>query len=751
MYTTLLLEGNKPVGVQGIAHDITERKRIEQSLQESRDQLDMIFSSVQAGIVIVDAETRKIVDANPAAVRMIELPREQIVGQVCHEFICPAERHACPIIDLGHHVDNSERVLLNASGHRIPIIKTVSHQVVDGRRQLIESFVDITERKKMEEELCASKERMSFLVSSSPAVIYTSKTSGDFGATFVSENVKTQLGYEPREFIEDSNFWVNHIHPEDRQRILDGLNALFREGHHIHEYRFQRKDGDYRWMHDRLRLIRDTSGNAVEIIGYWVDITERKQLEETLRASEEMHRAFFENSIDGALLTGPDGSIFAANSEACRIFQRTEEELRQVGRNGVVDLTDSRLQAGLEQRARTGRFRGELTLRRKDGTAFPADISTSVFKDRHGNERTRMIVRDITERKRAQEEIEKSSQLTGLLLDSLPHPAMLIRLRDRTLLAANKTALQMGAKKGEPCYLTFAKGLSVRGDEKKCWFCMADEAIAGKKEIVREVQALGRIWDMSWIPVENDTYLHLAIDATGRKQTEKMRDQFISAVTHELRTPLVPIKANVDFVLSGKLGLLPEKVKSSLQLVKSSTDRLASLTDELLDLRRLESGRFELSLADLDFRDVISQSVEEMQATIALKTQSLHAEVPDKPLPIRGDLVRLKQVLLNLLSNASKFTPENRSITVKVEDEADAVKVQVSDAGIGLKTEDLVRVFEPFSAIEKPTHIKGTGLGLSITKGLVEAHGGKIWAESAGEGKGATFTFTIPKEKEEAD
>ncbi len=100
---------------------------------------------------------------------------------------------------------------------------------------------------------------------------------------------------------------------------------------------------------------------------------------------------------------------------------------------------------------------------------------------------------------------------------------------------------------------------------------------------------------------------------------------------------------------------------------------------------------------------------------------------------------------MNLLSNAAKFTPEGGDIILHVEDDSDNIVTQITDTGIGIREEDLGKVFEPFTPIKKPAHIKGTGLGLSVTKGLVEAHGGKIWVESEGEGKGATFTFTIPK------
>jgi signal transduction histidine kinase len=123
--------------------------------------------------------------------------------------------------------------------------------------------------------------------------------------------------------------------------------------------------------------------------------------------------------------------------------------------------------------------------------------------------------------------------------------------------------------------------------------------------------------------------------------------------------------------------------------------------------------------------------------------------ISDDQLIINGDRNRLCQVLINLFSNATKFTPEGSEIILQFEKNAGNIKTQVSDTGIGLREDDLERVFEAFTKIKKATYIKGTGLGLSITKGLVEAHGGKIWVESEGEGKGATFTFTIPEYKSE--
>ena len=167
-------------------------------------------------------------------------------------------------------------------------------ELAELRQRIIELEAAEAERKPAAEELRATKERLHYLVSSSPAVIYTSKAYGDYGATFISENVISQMGYEPHDFIEDSGFWAAHIHPEDAPRIFDGLPRLFEHGHHTHEYRFLFKDGTYRWMRDEMKLVQDDDGNPVEVIGYWVDITERKQAEEELR----QHRDHLEELVE---------------------------------------------------------------------------------------------------------------------------------------------------------------------------------------------------------------------------------------------------------------------------------------------------------------------------------------------------------------------------------------------------------------------------------------------------------------------
>ena len=222
----------------------------------------------------------------------------------------------------------------------------------------------------------------------------------------------------------------------------------------------------------------------------------------------------------------------------------------------------------------------------------------------------------------------------------------------------------------------------------------------------------------------------------------------MSAVTHELRTPLVSISGYTDYIFTGMSGPVPDGLLDNIEVVKRNADRLLNLTNDLLDIQRMQTGKLQLDFKTLDFTEVMNGALKEVKPIMEQKKQTLKLQAPNTPLPIHGDPIRLNQVLVNLFSNAVKFTSEGGTITLRVNDGNDSIDVQISDTGIGISQKDLGRVFEPFATIEKPSYIKGTGLGLSVSKALVEAHGGKIWAESPGEGKGATFTFTLPKWKE---
>ena len=168
------------------------------------------------------------------------------------------------------------------------------------------------------------------------------------------------------------------------------------------------------------------------------------------------------------------------------------------------------------------------------------------------------------------------------------------------------------------------------------------------------------------------------------------------------------------------------------------------MTNDLLDQQRIESGRLEISPEPVMLNQIIEEAIQEIQPFLSRKEQTLNTEIPNNLPLVYLDKIRITQVLLNIFHNASKFTPLKGNITLAIDQANEMVKFKVSDSCIGISKRDLAKLFKPFPSIQKEEFYSGTGLGLSICKGIVDLHGGTIWAESKGKGKGSTFTFTIP-------
>ncbi len=198
---------------------------------------------------------------------------------------------------------------------------------VGGKQRILVTQHDITDRKKKGEQVYVANERLQYLLSASPAVIYTARPSGNYGATFISENVSKTVGYEPQEFTKDSSFWVDHVHRDDLQKVYDAVTLLFENSYGAYEYRFKHRNGNYIWIRDEMRLIRDEKGNPIEIVGYWADITESKEAEEALRESEERLRFHAEKSPMGVVEWGSDFIVTRWTGEASNIFGWTAEEV----------------------------------------------------------------------------------------------------------------------------------------------------------------------------------------------------------------------------------------------------------------------------------------------------------------------------------------------------------------------------------------------------------------------------------------
>ncbi len=287
--------------------------------------------------------------------------------------------------------------------------------------------------------------------------------------------------------------------------------------------------------------------------------------------------------------------------------------------------------------------------------------------------------------------------------------------------------------------------------------------IVGYVEIVEDLTER-RQWEKTLLDANSELQIlnkelllrrHEAEDAKLQAvSANRAKSDFLANMSHELRTPLNSILGFSEILIDELYGKLNEKQYDYAKDIYSSGKHLLSLINDILDLSKVESGKLELELDRFPLSDVLNASMTMFKEKTMKHGIKMSIGIsPDADIEIEADERKLKQIMFNLLSNAVKFTPDEGSVTVKARRDGDFIEISVADTGIGIKIEDMEKLFKPFSQIESAytKTYEGTGLGLALTKRLVELHGGRIWCESEF-GKGSKFSFVIPifsaKEKE---
>ncbi len=230
--------------------------------------------------------------------------------------------------------------------------------------------------------------------------------------------------------------------------------------------------------------------------------------------------------------------------------------------------------------------------------------------------------------------------------------------------------------------------------------------------------------------------------AAALDETEAMRRQLIADVSHELKTPLASIKGYMEGLQDGVIAATPE----TYELIHREADRLERLVQDLQTLSRVEAAQMPMEIVPCDAASIVHSAVEWLRPQFDGKGVTLIARLPDQPLEVQADFDRVRQVLLNVLGNALQYTPAGGSVTVTLARRDHEALFSVQDTGVGLAAEDLERVFQRFYRVDKSRSRAGggSGIGLTIARHIIEAHGGRIWAESDGPGRGCTFHFMLP-------
>jgi PAS domain S-box-containing protein len=497
-----------------------------------------------------------------------------------------------------------------------------------------------------------------------------------------------------------------------------------------------------------------------------LELEERKQIEESLRISQARFAGILEIADDAIISVDAHQRITLFNQGAEKIFgYMTQEVLGQsldlllpgrftkAHRQHVVDFTQT------SGKARKMGDRQEIFGRRKDGTEFPAEASISRLNV-GGEQVFTTILRDISDRKQAEEALEQLSRQNELILNSVGEGLCGVDVQGKTTFINPAAAKLLGYSVEEllgqsievllPSHkadgTTYALEVSPLYDALHAAL-RKGLVHQGLDEIFRHKN--GSIFPVEYIctPIqEQGAIVGVVIafkDITERQMVERMKDEFVSVVSHELRTPLTSIHGALRMLSSGLLDSQPAKGKRLLDIAVDSTDRLVRLTNDILDVQRIKSGKVTMEKKVCYVADLLTQAVDVMQAMADKAGITLSVGLVSARLWVDAD--RIMQTLTNLLSNAIKFSPSGATVWLMAKEQENHILFQIKDQGRGIPGDKLESIFERFQQVDSSDarNHEGTGLGLAICRSIVQQHDGQIWAEST-LGEGSTFSFTLP-------
>lgn len=404
------------LAIAGIMRDITERKRAEAVIRESEQRYRALMEGAHDAILIADTQGLGMT-GNRKAEELLGYTREEFSRLNITQIHLPEdlERYAIAfsqIVETGSG-QIPDATLLCKDGRTIPVDITASVIEVGNSRVVLGIFRDISERKQVELENQRLRERLQFVLSMSPAVIFTCKADGNYETTFVSDNIYNLTGYTASEFLARPDFWIERIFPEDALQVLANLPQLFERRHHSHEYRFLHRAGHYIWVRDELRLVSDpTQGTPLEIVGYFADISELKEAELALRKSEARFRNYFEQSLIGIAITSPAQTWVEVNDKLCAILGYSREELTHLTWPEITHADDLAADLACFHQVLLGEIDGyslDKRFIRKDGAVIQTSISVRCLRQENGAvDYFVALVQDITARRQAEEKLRQS-------------------------------------------------------------------------------------------------------------------------------------------------------------------------------------------------------------------------------------------------------------------------------------------------------------------------------------------------------
>jgi PAS domain S-box-containing protein len=658
----------------------------------------------------------------------------------------------------------------------IPVNLSVGRLHVRPRTLALITARDARAQHQARAELEQAEAELRRVLTSIPDCVWSAEidAAGRWTYRTLSSVVERLTGRAPDFFQPNVRRWREVIHPADLPRWEAALERLHEGQPHQEEYRVVWPEGTVRWLASSVSVRRGADGRSLRLDGVLSDVTARRRAEERLRAGEERFRLLLDSAHEAFVGMDAAGAIVDWNQQAEATFGWTRAEAvgRSVAETIIPPPYREAHARGLAHFLATGEGpllnrRIEITAVHRDGREFPVELTITAL--RWGQAYLfGAFVHDISERKRAEEALAGERNLLRTLMDHLPDHVF-VKDRASRFVTANAAVLHtLGAARledvvGKTDFDFFPRPLAQPYYDDEQAIIRSGQPLLNREELLVD-HAGQRKWLLTTkVPLRDAAgavvgLVGVSHDITERRQAEEERarareaaeaasrakSEFLANMSHEIRTPMNGILGMTELLLDTRLTA---EQREYLGMVKTSAEALLTVINDILDFSKIEAGKLELLPAPFPLRDSLADTVR----TLALRAQEKGLELayhiaPDVPDDLVGDAGRLRQVVVNLVGNAIKFTDEGEVVVdVRVQERtAEGVGLHwaVTDTGIGIPADKQRAIFAPFEQADGSVTRRhgGTGLGLTISRRLVELMGGRIWVESE-VGRGSTFHF----------
>ncbi|MCX8056734.1 MAG: PAS domain S-box protein [Ignavibacteria bacterium] len=758
----------KPAAI-ATAYDITPLKKAILNLNKLNESFLIFFENAPIGILVED-ENGNILAINKKYEEISGYKREELLGKNISILSVPenlkfVKENIQKILNgevLNHTIkskrkDGSENVV-----HLIETAITLPNE----KRGILSFCEDVTDKFNLQNQLIESEKKFRTIFET--AVEGICIVNPEDLITDVNQRFCEIVGYEKDELL-NQNFIIKLVHPDEKQHaIQEKLNRL-KDKSQIFDRRLIKKDGSIIWTRVSAKAIFDDLGNLIGSFAFFTDITEQKRLQEELQKSEEQFRLIWENSQDGMRLTDEHGTVILVNPAYCKMVFLPKEKIE--GRSlADIYLSKNKLEIIEKHKSRfiTGNikphFETEVTLHNGQKVWFEV---TNSFIHIGTKKYLLGIFRDITERKRLQKELISSEKQFRMIWEK-SNDAMILTNKNGEIKLANPalcqlTGLSLDELINKPLDVIFhpiiRDSLHSLHQQK-----FEKEKFENKFEGTARLQNNKEIYfeaSLSKIEIGNETlFLAIIRDITERKklidelirakeeaeEANRLKSGFISMMSHEIRTPLNVILGFTNVLKEIYLSdLEDEDIPKYFEAIDNAGKRLLNTITQILDISRIEAGEFEINYKSIDINKKVSDVVQQLKVLANKKKIEFNIYLePHQPTLVLDEYC-IDGILINLVNNAIKFSPENSNIDIKTELKEDKVIFKIRDFGIGMTEEYQKHLFQPFSQ-EKVGYSRpyeGTGLGLALTKKFVELMNGEIqvWSKK---GEGTEFIVSFP-------